>query len=419
MTKNASALVLLKNFAFFWLFLAAYKFGAVLHYSLLSPLGSELMPLWVVGFLIGGEAFFQMLLDVPAGHLVDRYGRKRMLGIGLISFLIAALLLMQLTVTSYIASIVFSLFGWLFLSPAVNAYLLAYTEHTSSGRFLSFRDTFSSLGMASASIGLVFILALTPASMGLILLVSFLVSAVFLFISPKDKSYNVLEQKLPAQGFHIRRTFLKDAVRAFKRLNIASKMLSAYSFSGGVFYGTVWFVVPLLIASDISTEFLGIGLGVFDFAIVTLGFVIGSIVDRSDKRLLVFYGLLVFAIMGMALGFSFGPLFLLFGFLATAGDETTNLSLWSWLHSLDKEHAHDGAVAGAISFTEDMGYTVGPILAGVTFSVFGPTWAIVIGALPLLVLWVAYSFFVRPVHFELPSLEVPQMPMRRRHKGYR
>lgn len=418
-SKKISSLFLLKNFIFFWLFLAAYKFAAVLHYSMLSPLGSELMPLWIVGLLVGGESFFQMLLDVPAGHLVDRLGRKRMLGIGLVSFLIAALLLIQFTVVTYVASIAFSLFGWLFLSPGVNAYLLAYTERESSGRFLSFRDTFSSIGMALASIVLAFVLALTPTQMSLILVLVFLLAAVFLIASPRDHNYDIREQKLPGQGFHIRRVSLTRALLTFKKLNIASKMLSAYSFAGGAFYGTVWFVVPLLIATNIQAEYLGIGLGIFDFAIVTLGFIIGTIVDNSDKRLLVFYGLLTFAIMGMALGFSFGPLFLLFGFLATAGDETTSLSLWSWLHSLDKEHAHDGATAGAISFSEDLGYTVGPILAGITFSMFGPTWAIVIGALPLLLVWFGYTFFVRPVHFPALALEIPQMPIRRRHKAYR
>lgn len=418
-SKNASSLFLLKHFIFFWLFLATFKFGAVLHYSLLSPLGAELMPLWIVGLLVGGEAFVQMLLDVPAGHLIDRLGRKRMLGIGIGAFTVAAILLMQFTLVTYIASVVFSLFGWIFLSPGVNAYLLAYAERESSGRFLSFRDTFSSIGMALASIMLVFVLALAPAYMSLILATAFLCSALFLMASPPDWQYDLKEQKLPSQGFHIRRTFLKEVFASFKKLNVASRMLSAYSFAGGAFYGTVWFVVPLLIASDLGTSFLGIGLGIFDFAIVTLGFLIGTIVDRGDKRLLVFYGLLVFAIMGMALGFTFGPLFLLFGFLATAGDEMTNLSLWSWLHSLDKEHAHDGATAGAISFAEDLGYTVGPMLAGFTFSLYGSTWAIVIGAVPLMLLWIIYVTLVKPVHFPIFATDTPRMPLRRRHKAYR
>lgn len=414
-----NSIFLLRHFIAFWLFLAVFKFAAVLHYSLLAPLGAMLLPLWIVGLLIGGEAFLQMLLDVPAGHLVDRLGRKRTLGIGIIAFALAALLLIQFSTASYIASLVLSLFGWVFLSPATNAYLLAYAERESSGRFLSFRDTFSSIGMAVASFALVFVLALTPAAMSLILVIAFLISGIFLIASPREKAYTLEEQKLPAQKFHIRRTFLKEVFASFRRLNIASRMLSAYSFAGGAFYGTVWFVVPLLIASDVNAEFLGIGLAIFDFAIVTLGFIIGNIVDRGNKRLLVFYGLLTFAIMGMLLGFNFGPLFLLFGFLATAGDETTNLSLWSWLHSLDKEHAHDGAVVGAISFSEDLGYTVGPMLAGITFSMLGATWAIVVGAFPLMFLWIVYVFFVRPIHLPAFVIDIPRMPLRRRHKAYR
>ena len=417
--KKSSALFLLKGFIFFWLFLAAYRFAAVLHYSLLSPLGSELMPLWIVGLLIGGEAFLQMLFDVPAGHLVDRYGRKRVLGNGLGAFVIAGLLLMQLSVVSYIASIVFSLFGWLFFSPAINAYILAHAERESSGRFLSLRDTFSAIGMALASIVLVLVLALTSFQMSFILVVTFLFAAIFLIASPREKGYTLTEQKLPAQKFHIRRTFLNKSIRAFKKMNIASRMLSVYSFAAGSFYGTVWFVVPLLIASDVQAEVLGIGLAIFDLTVVAFGFLIGSIVDHGNRRLLVFYGLLIFALMGMSLGLSFGPMFLLFGFLATTGDETTNLSLWSWLHSLDTEHAHDGETVGAISFVEDLGYTVGPILASITFGVFGPTGAIAIGALPLLCVWLGYTFFIRPIHFSIPVTLIPHMPMRRRAKAYR
>ncbi|MBU6323345.1 MAG: MFS transporter [Patescibacteria group bacterium] len=415
--SRAATATLLKAFLAFWLFLAVDKFALTLHYSLLSPLGERLLPLWIVGLLIGGESFLQMLLDVPAGRIVDRFGRRRMLFVGLAALSAAALLLMDFTLPTFIASIACSVLGWLFLAPGTNAYLLSYAQRETSGRFLALRDTFWSVGVVLASVSLPFILLYTPLVMGAVILILAFFSLFLLLASPHDKPVLHGTRTLPAEPYHVRRTAFLKSLRAIRRLNPASGMLCIYSFVAAIFYGAIWFVVPLAIASDPHQQLLGLGLGIFDLSIVVLGVVIGTLVDRGNKRLLVFYGLLLFAVMGLLLGLTLGPLFLLFGFLATAGDETTGLSLWSWLHSLDKEHAHDGAVAGVISFSEDFGYAIGPVLAGFTYGGFGPGWAIAFAALPLVLVWLSYSVFIRPAWAELPLLDIPRMPRRRRHKS--
>lgn len=407
---------LLSTFFFFWLAIAAYKLAATLHYTLLSPLGSHLMPLWIVGLLIGGESLLQVLLDVPAGRLVDRFGRKRMLGVGLFAFMLAGLLFTRFSLVSYVASIALSVIGWLFLAPGTNAYVLAYAERETSGRFLALRDTFWSIGVVLASVSLPFVLMLVPFSMGLMLAGVFALALLFLMLAPKDRPITHLESVLPAEAYHIKRTYLAETLGALRTLNPASSMLFVYSLAGSVFYGVIWFVVPLVIASEPNQELLGVGLGVFDFAVIVTGFLIGTMVDRGNKRLLVFYGLFLFAVMSMLLGAFLGPLFLLFGFLATTGDETAGLSLWSWLHSLDKSHAYDGAVAGALSLAEDAGYALGPMLAGFLYLLVGPAWTIIAGAVPLVGIWFLYSWFVEIPLVTLSAGLVPRMPMRRRHK---
>ncbi|MHB8860725.1 MAG: MFS transporter [Minisyncoccota bacterium] len=420
MKDRTKALIasLLHTFSAFWVFLVFYKFAAVLHYSLLSPLGERLMPLWIVGFLIGGESFLQMLLDVPAGRLIDRFGKKRMLAIGWGAFMASAFLLTRFSLVNYILSVALGVVGWLFLSPGTNAYVLAYAKKETSGRFLALRDTFNSLGVVLASISLAFVLLYSPSVMGAILLTLFTVAIIALWMSPPDKANSHTEPVLPAEPYHIRRTGFLKILQALKRLNPASGMLCGYSFVGAIFYGAIWFVVPLVIATNVNQQLLGLGLGIFDLSVVVLGVLIGVLVDRADKRLIVFYGLLLFAIMGMIIGMTLGPLFLLFGFLATAGDEATGLSLWSWLHSLDTEHAHDGAIAGAISFSEDFGYAVGPVIAGFAFSAWGPAWTITICALPLFAVWAFYALYIRPkTLFPDTLIGIPRMPIRRRHKS--
>lgn len=409
---------LLRTFSAFWVFIVLYRFAAVLHYSLLSPLGERLLPLWIVGILIGAASFFQMLLDVPAGHLIDRFGKKRMLAIGWIAFIISAFLLTRFSLLNFLLSVAFSVIGWLFYAPGMNAYILAYAKKETSGRFLALRDTFGSLGVVLASVSLPFVLLYSPSVMGGVLLVLFIMAIVALWASPPDKPNPHTEPVLPAEPYHIRRTDVLKSLKALKRLNPASGTLCGYSFASAVFYGAVWFVVPLLIATNIgSQQILGFGLAIFDLSIVVLGVLIGTFVDRGDKSLMVFYGLLLFAVIGLITGTTFGPLFLLFGFLASTGDEIARLSLWSWLHALDTEHAHDGAVSGVISFSSDFGYAIGPVLAGFIFSIWGPAWTIAISALPLLITWILYTIYIRPqALFPSSLVSIPRMPMHRRHK---
>lgn len=341
-----------------------------------------------------------------------------MLGVGCAAFLIAAALLAEFSLVNFILSVAFSVIGWLFFAPGANAYVLSYAERETSGRFIALRDTFYSVGVVLASVILPIVLLYTPFVMGGFLAALLLLAAIALVMSPPDRPADHTVHVLPAQHYHIHRTSLLKSLGAIKRLNPASGMLCGYSFAGSIFYGAIWFVVPLVIALQPHEQLLGLGLGIFDLAVVVLGVMIGNIVDRGNKRLLVFYGLLTFALMALLIGASLGPLFLLFGFLATAGDETAGLSLWSWLHTLDREHAHDGAVAGFVSFSEDFGYAIGPVIAGFTYAALGPGWALAVCAVPLGIAWIIYALYARPkAIFPASLMGIPRMPLRHRHKS--
>jgi MFS family permease len=156
----------------------------------------------------------------------------------------------------------------------------------------------------------------------------------------------------------------------------------------------------------------------FDFAIVMLGFLLGNLADKSNKRTLVFFGLLIFSVAGMFLGFNFGWLFLIFGFLATAGDEMAGISLWSWMHALDKDHSSDGAVSGVINFFEDAGWAIGPIAAGILYETVGPSWTILIASVPIFLTWIIYQIVAHTTPFSVMNAwMVPDKPHRRRHKN--
>jgi len=401
----------------FWIFLVFFKFAGALHYSLISPLGNGLLPLWVVGLLMGGGSIVQLLLDVPAGRILDKYGYLKFLKLTTFVFLFAgAALLFGLTTVSYLTSVVIATFGWVFFGPGVNAYILSYAPKEHAGKFISLRDVYGSLGVVLASASLPLVLLLPVRLIGAVLIALFAVSYIALSFAPPDAG-SIREEKLPTQHYYIRRHRMRTAFRAMKKLNPASTMLLLSGFAASIFYGVIWFVVPLVIATQGNSELLGIGLGMFDFAVVMLGFFLGGLADRANKRTLVFFGLLIFSIAGMLLGFNFGWLFLLFGFLATSGDEMAGISLWSWLHALDKEHDRDGLIAGIVNLFDDLGWAIGPIVAGALYAAIGPTWAIVLGALPIFATWLSYQFIVRMHATNIPhDGPVPRKPHRARYR---
>ena len=418
----SSAKKIFTSFLPFWLFMTLYKFGGGLHYTLMAPYGERFLPVWLVGVLVGGVSFVQLLCDVPAGYLLDRFGYRRLLMVTTAIFMLAALCIAHgLTLFTFLLTSAFSIFGWLFFGPGTSAYVLSHTSEEDSGKFFSLRDTAGSVGIVLASISLPLALSLPPALVGWLLCALLALALLSLSFSPADKEASKRAPLIPTHHFYRRREQLAALLKAVTRLNPASGMLLLLSFVGAVFYGTIWFVVPLLIEQQQAhSGVMSLGLGIFDFSVVVLGYLFGMLADKTDRRALTFVGLLVFSIGGLLVGLDFSWLFLLFGFLATSGDEMASVSLWSWLHTLDREHAADGTVSGVITLAEDFGWTVGPVVAGISYTLTGATGAIIIGALPILIVWL---FYYAAVHKHFPHLSefsgsiIPPKPHRRRHKS--
>src|SRR6185312_16650905 len=172
----------------FWIFLVFFKFGGGLHYSLVSPLGERVLPLWIVGLIMGGGSIVQFMLDVPAGHLLDRYGYRKLLKLTTFVFIFAAVCyIFDFTLVTYLLSMVISTFGWLFFGPGVNAYILSHAPKEYAGRFMSLRDVSGSIGIVLSSAVLPFVVLFTPQVMGWIIFALLFVAWIALFFSPEDK----------------------------------------------------------------------------------------------------------------------------------------------------------------------------------------------------------------------------------------
>ncbi len=406
----------LQSFLPFWIFLILFKLAGNIHYEMLAPFGALVLPLWLVGFLVGGASLLQTVLDVPAGHVLDTYGYRRLLIITTIVFTSAGIvMLLPFSALIFIASLLFATLGWVFYAPGVNAYVLSHADRHNSGRFISLRDISGSTGVVLACLILGILYALGTQAVGALVIFLMLLAVVAILLSPKDTRLVHTEEKIHFQKYYIRRHYMPELLRSISRLNPASSMLLLLGFTSAVFYSTVWFVVPLVIAYGIQGGIMSIGLSVFDMAIVLLGFTLGKMADTGNKRRLVFLGLLLFSIAGALLGFNFGWFFLVLGFVATTGDEMASVSLWSWLHTLDTDHANDGIISGVISFFSDLGWAVGPIFAGIAYGFVGPSYTILSGAVALIITLIVYHIMVSGHDHGHDTIDVHK-PHRRPHR---
>ncbi len=403
----------------FWMFLMFFKFGACLHYNLLSPFGERVLPVWIVGLVIGAASLMQLLFDVPAGFILDKYGYKRFLKITTLIFMVSILVLLwKLNLWTYLITVFLSCFGWLFFGPGANAYVISHAPKKQAGCFLSFRDMFESMGVVLSSAIFIFTLSLPVRMVGVVILTLLTATFIAINFAPEDVGLVHQKKKLKTQNYYIRRQYLIKVIKAISRLNPASVMLLLTGLTSSIFYALIWFVVPLMLAHNMVPGVMSWALGIFDLAIVLMGFILGKVADRVNKKKLVFIGLLMFSITGMILGFHFGIVFLLLGFLATTGDEMSTISLWLWLNTLDKNHDEDGLVSGVINLFQDLGWAIGPVMAGFLYSNIGPEWTIAAGGMLVFLVWIIYCLKLGKSHsyFSLSSEFVENKPHRFRHK---
>lgn len=382
----------------FWLFTLLFQMSGALHYTLLAPYGERVFPLWIVGLLIGAGALVQLLFDIPAGIMLDRFGYVRLLRVSTVIFIAgAAMFLFPFGHAIFIFTLILSSFGWLFFFPGCSAYILSVSPPNVAGKYTGIADASKSLGTVAA-MGLLSLALLIPipAAGALLMLIFALAFLALSFVVPEPT--HALEKHIPSHHYRVRRKPIGHLLRTLKRFNPVSATLLLLGFAGATFYAVIWFVVPLVIANGMHTVGESLGLVIFDLSVVVLGSILGKAADTFRKKVLVLIGLIVFALFGTLLGFSPGLWFLIVGFFATAGEELADVALWAWLNNLDKDHAEDGFIAGTISFFGDLGWTVGPILAGFLYMTVGANWTIAIGALPL----VAVLFVYIGIGFKLP-----------------
>jgi MFS family permease len=413
-----SRIKLIPRYLFFWLFLIFFKFGAGLQYTLIPPLGARVLPIWVVGVVIFASTIFQMILDIPVGYLLDKFGYKKMLIIGTAVSLVGVLVFLYgITIETLVLSTFLVALGWTIWMPGVNAYSLSESTKRTSTAFMAYRDIFASAGMVLTAMLLILVVNSSAFIVAVALSLPLAIALILIYLAPKDKKRITADTAPSEDTSYQKRRLFEDLSGAIHRLNPASSLLLMLNCASGIFYGIVWFVVPLLVASTIyNGALLSAGLAMFDFTVIIMGSYLSKTL-RKTQRKLILIGLLIFSVSGFLLGTSFGILFIVFSILSSAGNEMTSLPLWVWMHALDSKHNRDGLISGLLTFSGDIGWAVGPLLAGVLYETVGPTLSISIGALPIAFVFVLYYLAVRQRMVKIPIFDAPPKPHTYRHKS--
>ncbi|MBA3362978.1 MAG: MFS transporter [Actinobacteria bacterium] len=346
------------------------------------------------GLLISAFAFMRLVFDLVAGPLVDRYGERRTAAVGVIVVGVSSLLLGL--APNFTLAVVFRGAGGAgsaVFFAAVFAYLLRVVPKDRVGRTLSiFFGSFNIGVIAGGPIG-----GLLAGAFGL-------QSPLFVYAGlcglagvlylrfmkdPERAAAAGSDGDDPSAGETVigrARTQIRSLLRtpAFVTvivLNFANLWLIAAVFDT---------LVPLFAGEGLGMSPVGIG-AVFAVAIAAEFVVLypaGSAADRHGRRPVILPALAALTVMVGVLGFAGSPLVfvILMGVLGVASGFEGVLP--AVMLSDVVPDRRTGTPVGVYRFCGDLGFVLGPLVAGASISLFGFRSAFAIASLPLVLAFV-------------------------------
>ncbi len=332
-----------------------------------------------VGVLVASFAFTRLAFDLVAGPLVDRYGERSMLTIGM-AFLAGTTVLLARAPT-FAWAVVFRGAGGAgsaLLFAALYSSYLKIVPHDRLGRAFGIFYGMFNVGMiAGQVVGALIVGVSGSLTLPLYAYAAACVLAGVLFLSfagqlPRSETVDRV-------GLRGLRTLVKE--RAFVTAIVAN--LAGFWIIGGV-WSTL---IPLFGHDVLGMPAAAIG-SVLSIAIaaefVTL-YPFGAVADRYGRRLLLITSLVAYAIAVVALGYattvlSFTLLLVVLGVASGAGS-TAPTAILADVTPKDLS----GTAVGAFRFFGDLGFVFGPAVAGWAATAFGFSAAFALSAVPLLV----------------------------------
>lgn len=331
-----------------------------------------------VGLLVASFAFTRLAFDLVAGPLVDRYGERATLSVGVVFLGITTLLLGH--APTFALAVAFRAAGGAgsaLLFAALYSYYLKVVPAERVGRAFGLFYGMFNIGMIAGQ-PLGGLIAGVTGSLRMPLYTyaafCFVAGLMFLLLTGRTQG-DTRPSERPTM--HALRDLV--GVRAFVTANVAN--FAAFWIIGGV-WSTL---IPLFGHNVLGMSELAIGsaLSLSIAAEFVALYPFGAVVDRHGRRTLLIVSMIAYAVVVAALGvpdtvLAFMLLLVVLG-LASGAGATAPAAM---LHDVTPEGS-TGTAVGAFRFCGDLGFAVGPAVAGWTANALGFTGAFVVAALPL------------------------------------
>jgi MFS family permease len=340
------------------------------------------------GLLISAFAFTRLIFDLVAGPLVDRWGERLAATGGLLVVVVSSVL--TGLAWNFPVAVVFRGAGGAGSSvmfAAVYSYLLRVVPKDRMARTLGvFFGSFNVGFIAGGPLGGLIAHELGLRSPLFVYAGLCLASALlfFRYVTDPDRERTDDRGEEPAVGPIVPRT-----LRAVRELLSSRTFLAVVVLNMAFFWviaGGYDTLVPLFGASGLHMSTVGIG-AVIAAAVATelvLLYPAGIWADRFGRKALVIPALAWFSVAVAVAGFSPSPL--LFGVaLALMGIGSGSVAVVpSAMLSDVAPEGRSGTAVGVFRFFGDIGFVLGPLVAGVSTSAFGFKAAFALMAAPLL-----------------------------------
>jgi len=332
-----------------------------------------------VGILVGAYALTRLVADVVSGPVIDRIGERVAAASGL--FAVACSALLTGLAPTYVLAVVFwacAGAGSALVFAAMYSHLLKLVPHERMARTLSvFYGAFNAgvigggflAGVVAHWLGLAAPLFATAGT-------SLVAALLYLRLLPR-------QQATPRRPHDVERSTTSRIVAVLRTPGINTALVTnlAYLWMVAAVFDTL---VPLFASDELGMSTFGLG-AVFAVALAAEFVVLypaGSLADRLGRRTVLIPSLAALAITTALAGWAstallFAGAMALLG-LASGAAGVPPAAVLSDV--VDRERS--GTAVGVFRFCGDLGFTLGPLVAGVSAGALGFRGAFALAALP-------------------------------------
>lgn len=344
------------------------RLGTYVAYVVLTVVIAETYSPWLSGLIIGGLNFYQALLTDPlAGGIADRFGSKSAVIVGYVLAGAVGLAWIVFPPTSLAFLLVTGalLFASYSFRDEIYAYLLRMSDRDEGGFVFGVAENIFSVMAFLSTLAIPFFIAPGRWHLAGALLVASAAAAALLATTVRDDRTHL--------DTRIRRFTPLASLRAgwnFVRVNHWFPVLQLGNAAfEGLFYGAIWFVIPLQIADGQGGWAGGLTLGIYELVTILGAAYAGYLADRYRWSRVNAIGWTLAAFGAVLLLFSSTVWWLvLIGAVIAIGN---NLFAFASSHALeanDIDHQEDGAFVGLHNLVSDLGYGIAPLVIGLVYA---------------------------------------------------